>query len=192
MNAVMADWAGIVLAGGRSRRMGRDKAELAWRGASLLDHARARLAEFGARPVIVSGKRPVDGAIPDGQPGQGPLGGLHSVLSARPGLEPFWLMMIPVDMPETDTGTLQRLAGRAVDAGSGAVFDSGPLPMALAPGAARFRAVEELFCNENRRALHALVDRLELVTVPAEPGERLDNINVPEDYRALSRALSKS
>jgi len=192
MNAVVAEWAGIVLAGGRSRRMGRDKAELAWRGASLLDHARARLAEFGARPVIVSGKRPVDGAIPDGQPGQGPLGGLHSVLTARLDLEPFWLLVIPVDMPETDTHTLQRLAERAVDAGRGAVFDSGPLPMILAPGPARLQVVEDLFCIQHRRALNTLVDRLALLTVAAEPGERLGNINFPEDYRALYGAPSDS
>ena len=54
---------GVVLAGGRSSRMGRDKALLEIDGCTLLDRAVALLHEAGAATVIVSGDRP--GAIGD-------------------------------------------------------------------------------------------------------------------------------
>ena len=46
---------GIVLAGGLSTRMGRDKALLPWQGRTLLEHMRGLLMQAGAREVWVSG-----------------------------------------------------------------------------------------------------------------------------------------
>lgn len=40
---------GIVLAGGLSRRMGRDKALLPWQGRTLLEHMRGLLLQAGAK-----------------------------------------------------------------------------------------------------------------------------------------------
>jgi molybdenum cofactor cytidylyltransferase len=49
----VSDVAGIVLAAGQSRRMGRPKALLPFRGATFLDLAIALLKDAGADPVIV-------------------------------------------------------------------------------------------------------------------------------------------
>ncbi|MEA5446610.1 NTP transferase domain-containing protein, partial [Gammaproteobacteria bacterium AB-CW1] len=57
-SAVMADFAGLVLAGGASSRMGEDKALLRHGQESLLALAVRRLTAAGADPVLVSGDRP--------------------------------------------------------------------------------------------------------------------------------------
>ena len=89
-------WVGVVLAGGRSSRMGRDKARLAWRDQSLLAHACATLQAAGTCEVVVSGDYPEYAGIPDALPALGPLGGLASVVDALPdGV----LLLVPVDMP---------------------------------------------------------------------------------------------
>lgn len=71
--------AGIVLAGGRSSRMGRDKALLPWHGRTLLEHMRGLLRQAGAQRVWVSGAYPAFAGIPDRIAHCGPLGGLYSV-----------------------------------------------------------------------------------------------------------------
>ena len=68
---------GFVLAGGKSTRMGRDKALLDWRGHTLLDHMVERL-RLVADPVHVVGRHP----LPDRLPDLGPLSGIATGLQA--------------------------------------------------------------------------------------------------------------
>lgn len=82
--------AGIVLAGGRSQRMGRDKAGLPWHGSTLARRAVGLLARVADPPVIVVCAP--DQALPplpdwvevahDPEPGLGPLAGLAVGLAA--------------------------------------------------------------------------------------------------------------
>ena len=77
--------AGFVLAGGHSRRMGRDKARLPWGDVTLLDHALERLRRVcsdvailpGAEPRYLDAGAPV---LPDAARASGPLGGLVTAL----------------------------------------------------------------------------------------------------------------
>jgi molybdenum cofactor guanylyltransferase len=66
---------GFILAGGQSRRMGRDKATLKWGPASLLDHM-VQLLSTVADPVRVVGRD----ELPDRIPAKGPLGGILTAL----------------------------------------------------------------------------------------------------------------
>ena len=73
-----------ILAGGQSRRMGRDKALVSWRGQPLLAHMVATARAAGAAEVVISGDPAKYAAfgpcVPDQWPGCGPLGGIASVL----------------------------------------------------------------------------------------------------------------
>jgi len=71
------DVSAFILAGGQSRRMGRDKALLPWHGHTLLDHM-IRLVRKVADPVQVVGRAP----LPDRLPGLGPLSGISTGLEA--------------------------------------------------------------------------------------------------------------
>lgn len=93
--------AGIVLAGGRSERMGRDKASVDWHGVPLLHHVCAVVRRgTGDGPVVVVGAHgeaprevPVWALVTeDAAPGLGPMQGLLAGLRALPaGIERVFL-----------------------------------------------------------------------------------------------------
>jgi molybdopterin-guanine dinucleotide biosynthesis protein A len=108
---------GLVLAGGRSRRMGRDKALIERNGVSLLEQA-FRLADAltdGAR-VSVRGDQVLDPErrrfpqVVDRYRDMGPVAGILSALQAEPGAD--WLVMA-CDLPNLDRGTLGFLLEQA-------------------------------------------------------------------------------
>ncbi len=75
-----------ILAGGQSRRMGRDKALVSWHGQPLLAHMVATARAAGAAEVVISGDPAKYAAfgpcVPDQWLGCGPLGGIASILRA--------------------------------------------------------------------------------------------------------------
>ena len=111
-----ADIAGAILCGGRSSRMGVNKATITFEGTTLLMRAVAFLDEVcepvliarGGTAVSVSGRRSVADALAD----SGPLGGLVAALRASP--RPL-LAVVAVDHPWIDTGLLRMLADRVGD-----------------------------------------------------------------------------
>ncbi len=103
------DVTGVLLAGGKSRRMGQDKAGLLLAGKSLFDRSLELLQHFfstviiaGDRPDLV---RPELPAIADIYPGSA-LGGLHTGLQAA---TTEWIFVAPCDMPYPDLRIAQRL-----------------------------------------------------------------------------------
>lgn len=136
---------GFVLAGGESRRMGRDKALLPWRGTTLLDHALERLTACCREVRILCGPRLryQDRGVPvhvDGWHGAGPLAGLAAglaVLGSDPGL------FLAVDLPAVPVELLARLLEWA-DGHDAAVpvAAGGPQPLCAVYRASCLPAVE--------------------------------------------------
>jgi molybdopterin-guanine dinucleotide biosynthesis protein A len=130
---------GFVAAGGRSRRMGRDKALLPWGATDLLGHAVARLRTVTGDVRVLCGPRQryLDRALPvvtDLAPGAGPLAGVLSGLAAAPGRPGLFLA---VDLPQVPATLLARLA-ELVEGWDVVVPMSprGPEPLCAAYGAA--------------------------------------------------------
>ncbi|MGG3504302.1 molybdenum cofactor guanylyltransferase [Paenibacillus lautus] len=92
---------GIVLAGGASRRMGRNKALLPMEGMSLIERTVQVLDKVSGR-VILSTNVPAAyqflelECIPDLYVGQGPMAGLHAALKSS---QSTWNMVAACDMP---------------------------------------------------------------------------------------------
>jgi molybdenum cofactor guanylyltransferase len=91
---------GFVLAGGRSTRMGQDKALLQVGGRSLVELALDKLRRVGVAEPRIAGARTdlssLAPVVPDLHPGCGPLSGIEAALAAtNKGLNLF----LPVDMP---------------------------------------------------------------------------------------------
>lgn len=78
----------VILAGGESRRMGRDKAWLAIDGRPLIARALAAIRDAGVETVSISGRAGVDYSslrcpvLLDREPGLGPLSGIERGLEA--------------------------------------------------------------------------------------------------------------
>ena len=111
---------GCVVAGGRSSRMGRDKASLVLAGESLL--ARAVRALSGVcSSVVVSGSVAATAlglpVLADAVPGLGPLGGIVTVLRFAKQEGAAWVMFLPVDMPLLPISLLPVLLERWSEAG---------------------------------------------------------------------------
>jgi molybdopterin-guanine dinucleotide biosynthesis protein A len=111
---------GIVLAGGRSSRMGQDKAALVLDGRTLLQHACDALAAAADEIVIVgSPGRPlpaVSAAVPvrrvdDAVEGEGPLAGIAAGLAAAHGEV---AAVVGCDMPHLAPALLRLLAEQAL------------------------------------------------------------------------------
>ena len=182
---------GLVLAGGLSSRMGCDKAGIEWRpGQTLLARAIELAEAAGCRQIIVSGHRPGHDFIADRRPAMGPLGGLDSVLQERvQALAGKLLLVLPLDMPLLESGTLKALLRAVGESESGAVFANGPLPMALRVGAGVPETVGAVLAGDGKRSLGELVQALELNVLDAVPGPQMDNINRSEELARL-RAFS--
>lgn len=95
----LEDVTGYVLAGGESRRMGRDKALMELAGRPLIEHALGILSGAGLKARIAGMRTDLDRFAPviaDLDPGRGPLGGICTALAR---CEAERAIFIPVDMP---------------------------------------------------------------------------------------------
>jgi molybdopterin-guanine dinucleotide biosynthesis protein A len=101
--------AGFVLAGGRSSRMGRDKALLTLGGEPLVKRGIRKLSAICAEVAIAGGSEDLTRfgrVIPDRSGGCGPLGGIVSALEQSL-FE--WNLFLPVDAPYVPISVLKAL-----------------------------------------------------------------------------------
>ncbi|MDD8027434.1 MAG: molybdenum cofactor guanylyltransferase [Acidobacteriota bacterium] len=178
----------VILAGGDSRRMGRDKALLDLDGQPLIERIAARVSELFDEVIIGAGraddyaflKRPV---VPDREPGQGPLMGIASCLGRVSNELAF---VTACDIPSPDL----RFAAGLLEQAEG--FDmvlpqSGPDTFETLFAVYRKSAAGPAFeiLAAGGRSILDLLDRIRVRIVPLPETVRLDNINTIEDYDAL-------
>jgi molybdenum cofactor guanylyltransferase len=105
---------GYVLAGGRSSRMGTDKALLQLAGKPLIQHAVTKLRRICAN-VHILGSNPALASyaplVPDIHPGCGPIGGIEAALTHS---SYDWNLILPVDVPFLPTELLQSWAAHII------------------------------------------------------------------------------
>jgi molybdopterin-guanine dinucleotide biosynthesis protein A len=103
----------FVLAGGKSTRMGQDKAFLELRGQSLLARAMEQARVVTEEVLIVGGREkfsPFGQVVEDIYRERGPLGAIHAALTAS---ATEWNCFLAVDMPFMEAAFLQWLIGEA-------------------------------------------------------------------------------
>ncbi len=188
---------GFVVAGGLSRRMGRDKALLPWQGATLLDHAIARLRESCGSVRLLSGPEPryADRGLSvdtDLVRDVGAIAALHTALERAPGPA----LLLAVDLPHVPAALLRRLAVLARDFDAVVpVSRGGPEPLCAAYGPACRGAVRRAL-DRGAYKLTAFWPEIRVREVPVaelaafgDPAALFANLNTSADY---ARATSPS
>jgi len=183
-----------ILAGGKSRRMGRDKARLEIDGLPLLERT-AAAAQAAGLPVLVVGRaRPLDWTSKDVDfaedtlPGRGPLGGLHTALTRANGP----VLALACDLPRLTAEALRWLELESQSERGGEmgliVVNSGrwePLFSVYTP--ACLPLIEERM-RDGRLSLHGLIEAGDfgLAEAPSWVEPLLLNVNTPEELRGIS------
>lgn len=111
-------FAGFVLAGGQSSRMGRDKALVELAGRPLIVHALEALRNAGLSAKIAGARSELSGfapVIPDLEENAGPLSGVCAALAA---MQADFGVFLSVDLPLIPASLLAHLAGDAAITGS--------------------------------------------------------------------------
>lgn len=177
--------AGYVLVGGRSSRMGRDKALLSFRGEPLACSV-ARQVELAAASATLVGDPELYGSlpypvIPDAFPGEGPLGG---ILTALRHTRAEWNLVVACDMPDLAADFLSNLLAFA-DARQTAVVPQGPSgrlePLCIAWRRSDLPAVEAAFARGVRKVAAALAD-LAVTVYPVTEVAPFQNVNTLEEW----------
>lgn len=109
MIASVDDLSAFVLAGGKSSRMGQDKAFLPWKGGTLLSHTLDLVGQVSTKVQIVgdtSKFSPFGLVVEDVFVGRGPLAGIHSALSRSASR---WNLVLAVDIPFVEKAFLDYL-----------------------------------------------------------------------------------
>ena len=185
---------GAILAGGRSSRMGQDKAMMrlpAPGGRMMIEHVLDALAAVCERIVIVGAQSPgLDReylTIMDARPGIGPLSGIHALLAS--GIDENGQYLIcPCDVPLI-TPELLRMLLRPPDAMATVFRIDGnehiePLPLRISADAAPIAAK---LLDERDPAVWRLLQLLEPEIIPVSTTDafQLHNVNTPADYDRL-------
>lgn len=194
---------GVVLAGGRSSRMGENKATMVFAGEPLLIRALRRLSPAVDDTVVIGPETlravaPDIRVVPDLVPDAGPLVGLYTALKSTTAARVF---LVACDMPFLQPGLVRAmLAASANNQEAQAVIlgDQGRIqPLHAVYTNACLPAVERALASEDR-SLWLLLAQLSVMTMDAEIVRREDprgistfNANTPEDWRSALRLATE-
>jgi molybdenum cofactor guanylyltransferase len=186
---------GLVLAGGFSSRLGRDKGLLCWNGYPqrqyLLDliDAIGIPAYLSCRVEQTTSVRVPDQVILDTTSPVGPAGGILSAWERYPDVA--WLV-VACDMPLIDRELLAYIiqhrdpAVAVTSMASPASGEAEPLLAIWEPGA---RPMLEASVRNGNFRLRGVLSKLPLTLLPAPWPERLRNINTVEDMKELTAQI---
>jgi molybdenum cofactor guanylyltransferase len=187
---------GLVLAGGRSTRMQRDKATLSYQGRTQLDRAMDLLDSCVERAFFsVRADQRADPArarypqVVDAQEGLGPIAGIAAAQTLEPGAA--WLVLA-CDLPYVDSRTVAHLLAHRDPARMATAYRSShdglpePLCAIYEPRAAAL-ILERINAGQSCPRKFLIQSDVLLLDQP-EPGA-LDNINTPAEYDAARGTL---
>lgn len=176
---------GVILAGGKSRRMGRDKSSLTLGGMTLLDRQVSSLAGLGIDDILVSGRQtdhPAARYVPDIMTGRGPLGGLHACLRQA---RYESCLVICVDMPLIPARVLEQLVWTHLSEGTDVTLlshDGYTEPLLGVYRSSLWETAGSLL-SAGKGSVRALLGSVRTgILEYAGPGELLINCNTEEDY----------
>ena len=185
-----------ILAGGRSSRMGRNKALLRLNGRTLIEHV-VQAARSVTDNIFLVTNQPDDFAFlqrpmyPDIIPNLGPIGG---ILTALHHCKTQHCLILACDLPFITPDALEALVRRTRAHDRGAVLDvgRGPEPLCgIYPAAALAEVQARIDSGELK--LQKLLDRLGVNVVDwhRDRDRVLFNVNTQDDFKAAEALMRK-
>jgi molybdopterin-guanine dinucleotide biosynthesis protein A len=187
---------GLILAGGLSRRMNRDKAALKYQGKTQLDRA-FELASRHVTNVFVSVRadqtldpaRALRPMIVDSVAGEGPVVGIRSALAAHPKVA--WLVLA-CDLPYLSDAALDFLLQRRDTTALATAYTSAndglPEPLCAIWESAAAEALADYQAGGGQCPRKFLIHHGARLLEPQDT-RALDNVNTPEEYRQAAATL---
>jgi molybdopterin-guanine dinucleotide biosynthesis protein A len=186
----------LVLAGGQSSRMGRDKALILWHGQPMLQRV-CQVAADCCQLVYIFTSRPdryqdqISGDyqwLMESNPGNGPLMALSQALDQ---IDTEWILLLACDLPELDRGILQQWSEQ--------LSDLSPDILAVVPQSGdrwepmcgfyrkTVQPTLEAFIQEGGRSFQGWFKQIPVQSIPVSQSESqmLKNCNTPEDLAQL-------
>lgn len=179
---------GLVLAGGRSRRMGRDKALLSRAGRTQLAYIVELVGKVASRVYVSARADQADEPersrfeqIVDRYEGLGPVAGILSAMDEHPDVA--WLV-VACDLPNVDAATLEFLIARHSQHQPFTAFRSAhddlpePLCAIYCPGSDE---IIRKFVDDGIVCPRKMLIRSDTCLLDQPNPAALDNVNTPED-----------
>ncbi len=186
----MIEFSAALLCGGESRRMGRDKATMAWHGRPLWQWQLEKLRALGPSQIFISARtdpawRPLDCEfVSDLPPSRGPLSGLAATLDR---CLTSHLLLLAIDLPLLSTGEITATLEQVkIEAGCVPCLDGRFEPTAaIYPGIARddvMSILEKPDHSLQNLVTHLLrIDRMQMRHVAPADFDYYRNLNSPND-----------
>lgn len=187
---------GIVLAGGRSVRMGKDKMQLVWGRYTLLEQTVCRLQGITDDVLVVGGQEgacflPGARKVQDRYKGRGPLGGIHAgLLEAKHAA----VMVLSCDMPFATVELMAFLASKSEEFAAVVPRCEGRVePLCAVYARSCLPVIEDLLqAGENQvrqvfgKVTTCYVEEAELQRF-GDAKQLFFNLNTPQDWREALR-----
>lgn len=192
--AEIKDCAFLILAGGKSRRMGKEKAGLSIGKETFLEHMIQKGLRLGFPEILISGEpdcplrkdlKEKVRYIPDVLTDRGPLGGLYACFLAAKSPAAF---VISVDVPLLSEDTVRSLVSSHETESRTTtllIHDGREEPLIGVYSTRNAAQLGELIA-ERPLSVFKYLHRTGWRTVElAEPAETISNINTPEEYESF-------
>lgn len=197
---------GVVLAGGRSRRMGTDKAMMRWHGSTMLQTIVATVRAAVPQVIVVAAlgqELPQDDAVivRDPVPDEGPLRGLATGLAAAREAGFVWAVATATDTPLLSAEVVRHLVAEAAGLGTPdtmaervdavlAVADGRDQPL-IAVYRTELADHAQALLSQGHRGLRDLVAGLVVRRMELSDDASAVNVNTPLDAERARTLLSR-
>jgi molybdopterin-guanine dinucleotide biosynthesis protein A len=165
---------GVVLAGGRSSRMGKNKALMMFEGQPLVEHMINILKGTGVKNIKISGEIEGYDGIADETSFEGPAKAIEGIIQKFSDYSSF--LFVPVDMPFLSVDILREL----MQGERSAYYKDWPLPAFVIPREREGEATSVRYFMQQQEA--------SIIPIPPNYEDNFININTPEEWSRVAES----
>ncbi len=177
----------IILAGGKSTRMGKDKAFIQWKGKSFIQHSIDAVIQL-TDTILLSGdeqrlSRFRFEVVEDLEEGKGPVNGLASCFEK---VKTEYALVLSCDVPQIAMQDLKYLMSEHSDNVDVTCYKykGKSMPLIGVYNASAFPTFKNAIENGERK-LFSVLGKLKVKSIEYKGVDGLMNINSPEDFKEL-------